>query len=414
MRFGVRGAAFGFPGGSMTDFARRVTRLSDCHDISDLRQLARRRLPRAVFHFADGGAEDETTLRRNVAAFDDLTLAPRYLVDVGEIDTRAEVLGLPLDLPVIVAPTGLSRLFHRGGECAAARAAARAGTLYTLSSGASTRLEDAAAASGGPKMFQIYCYRDRDLTAEFIDRCKAANYHALCLTIDVPVSGYRQRDLYTGASVPPRITLGGALDALRRPAWTARFLAGRRITIENVAHRVPQGRGASASVMRYVAEQFDPTVDWRDAAWMIGRWNGPFVVKGVMTPDDAARAADIGASAVVVSNHGGRQLDGAPASIEQLGAVVDAVGGRLEVLLDSGVRRGSHVVKALALGAKAVLVGRAYVYGLAAGGEAGVDRALALLRDELRRCMALVGRCRIADIDRSLLGGGGASGLPQA
>ena len=393
----------------MTGFARRVKRLSGCHDIADLRQLARRKVPRAVFHFADGGAEDEATLRRNTAAFEELTLVPRYLVDVSDIDTRVEVLGLPLDLPILVGPTGLSRAFHRGGERAAARAAARAGTLYTLSAGASTLLEDVAAASSGPKMFQIYCYRDRGLTAEFIDRCKAANYDALCLTVDVPVSGSRQRDLYTGASVPPRLTLGGALDALRRPAWTAGYLAGRRITVENVAHRVARGRGVSASVMRYVAEQFDPSVGWRDAEWMIGQWGGPFVVKGVMAPADAVRAADIGATAVVVSNHGGRQLDGAPASIEQLGAVVDAAGDRIEVLFDSGIRRGSHVVKALALGAKAVLVGRAYVYGLAAGGEAGVDRALALLRDELRRCMALAGCRRLADIDRSLLGRGGGA-----
>ena len=389
----------------MTDPARRVRRLADCHDIVDLRRLARRRLPAAVFHFADGGAEDEVTLRRNTAAFDDLSLVPRYLVDVGEVDTRTEVLGLTLDGPVILAPTGLSRLFHRRGERAVARAAARAGTLYALSSGASTRLEDVAAASDGPKMFQIYCFRDRGLTGEFIARCKAAGYHALCLTVDVPVAGYRQRDLYTGASVPPRITLGGALDALRRPAWLQGWLAGPPIAVENVVHRIPEGRRSSGSVMRYVAEQFDPTVGWRDAAWMIEQWNGPFVVKGVLSVGDAERAADIGASAVVVSNHGGRQLDGAPASIEQLAPVVDAVGDRLEVWLDSGVRRGSHVVKALAAGARAVMVGRPYLWGLGAGGEAGVDRALHLLREEVARCMALTGCRRVADIDRTLLVG---------
>ncbi len=388
----------------MTDPPRRIRRLADCHDIGDLRRLARHRLPAAVFHFADGGAEDEVTLRRNTAAFDDLQLVPRYLVDVSTIDTATEVLGLTLDWPVMLAPTGLSRVFHREGERAAARAAARAGTLYTLSAGASTRLEDVATASTGPKMFQIYCFRDRGLTGEFIDRCKAANYHALCLTVDVPVAGYRQRDLYTGASVPPRVTARGLIDVLRRPAWVWGYLTGPRILVENVAHRVPEAGRSSRSVMRYVADQFDPTIGWRDAAWMIERWNGPFVIKGVLSVDDAERAAEVGASAVVVSNHGGRQLDGAPASIEQLGPVVDAVGDRLDVLLDGGVRRGSHVVKALAAGAKAVLVGRPYLYGLGAGGEVGVDRALGLLRQEVARCMALTGCRRIADIDRRVVG----------
>ena len=387
----------------MSGPARRARRLADCHDIADLRRLARRRLPAAVFHFADGGAEDEATLRRNTRAFDALPLTPRYLVDVGAIDTSTEALGLRLDWPVMLAPTGLSRVFHRDGELGAARAAARAGALYTLSSGASTRLEDVAAASDGPVMFQIYCYRDRGLTAEFIDRCKAARYHALCLTIDVPVPGYRQRDLYTGASLPPRPSLGGVFDALRRPAWLRGYLAGPPIRIENVAHRLSAADRSPRSVMRYVTEQFDPAIDWRDAAWMIERWGGPFVIKGVLSVADARRAADIGASAISVSNHGGRQLDGAPAAIERLGPVVDAVGDRIEVLLDGGVRRGRHVVAALALGAKAVLIGRPYIWGLAAGGEAGVDRALRLLREETIRCMALTGRRRVADIDRTLL-----------
>ena len=353
------------------------------------------------------------TLRRNVSAFDDFALVPRYLVDVGRIDTATEVLGLKLDWPVMLAPTGLSCVFHRAGERAAARAAARAGTLYALSSGASTRLEDVAAAADGPQMFQIYCFRDRGLTREFIERCRAAKYHALCLTVDVPVAGYRQRDLYTGASVPPRITLGGMVDALRRPAWTRGYLAGPRITVANVVHRVPDAGRSSRSVMRYVAEQFDPTVGWRDAAWMIEQWGGPFVIKGVLSAADAAHAVDIGASAVSVSNHGGRQLDGAPASIESLARIVDAVGDRIDVLLDGGIRRGTHVVKALALGAKAVMIGRPYVYGLGAGGEAGVDRALRLLREETVRCMALTGCRRIADIDRALIAGARDDGRPQ-
>ncbi len=358
-----------------------------------------------MFHFADGGADDEVTLRRNTQAFDDLHLVPDTLVDVGEIDTRTNVLGLTLDSPVMLAPTGMSRLFHPGGECAAAQAAARAGTLYSLSSGASTRLEEVAAASDGPKMFQIYCFRDRGLTREFIERCKAAHYHALCLTVDVPVAGYRQRDLYTGASIPPRVTPASIVDVLRHPAWLWNFLTGPPMVVANVAHRFPAAQRNARSVMRYVADQFDPSITWRDAAWMVEQWNGPFVVKGVLSPANAERAAAIGANAVVVSNHGGRQLDGAPASIEQLGSVVDAVGDRIEVLLDSGVRRGSHVIKALALGARAVLVGRPYVWGLGAGGEAGVERALTLLRQEIKRCMALTGRRRIADIDRGLLRG---------
>ena len=373
-------------------------RLARSHSIADLRRLAKRRLPRAVFDYADGAAEDEVTARRNEAAFEDYDLLPRVLRDVSSVDLSTTVLGTPVSMPVMLAPTGMTRLFHHDGETAAARAAHRAGVVYTLSSLSTVSIEDLAAASDGPRWFQIYVWKDRGLVREFFDRCRAAGYDALMLTVDMPVLGQRERDLRNGMTIPPSLTLGSALDAALHPSWWWNFLTKPRIGFANVAGKGDAGRGDLTALWTYINTQFDPSVTWRDLEWMIGEWNGAFAVKGVLDPEDAARAASLGARGIVVSNHGGRQLDHSPASLDALPAVVEAVAGRAEVILDGGVRRGADVAKALALGAQACAIGRAYLYGIGAGGEQGVDRALELLRAELRRALALLGCASVGDL----------------
>ena len=374
-------------------FKLRRKRLESCHNIADLRELARKRLPAPMFHYIDGAADDEWTLRHNTLAFDQFELMPRYLVDVSAIDTSTSVLGQPIDWPVFCAPTGMSRLFHHEGERAAARAAAAAGTLYSLSSLSSVSIEEVATATRGPKIFQIYVFRDRELNREFIQRCKAAGYVALCLTVDVPVPGNRERDLRTGMTIPPALTLMSLLDIARHPRWAWNQITREPVILANVVHKIAEGSKDVSTLVQYIHSQFDPTVTWDDAGWMIREWGGPFAIKGILSADDARRAVEIGASAVMVSNHGGRQLDSAPATIEALPAIVDAVGDRAEVILDGGIRRGVHVLKALALGARACMIGRPYLYGLGAAGEAGVLRALDILRTEIKRDMALLG-CR--------------------
>ncbi len=374
--------------------------LERCRNIADLRGMAKRRLPAPLFHFIDGGAEDEITLRRNVEAFDDYEIESEYAVDVSHVDTSTTVLGQKIDMPVMLSPTGLTGAFHPHGELCAARAAARAGTTYMMSCMSTATIEEVAAVSDGSKVLQAYTFRDRGLTREFLDRSKAAGFTALCLTYDVPVLGMRERDHATGMTMPPNLTLSSLLDFALKPGWSLRHLLGPKVQIGNISHRITEGSRDVSSVFKFVNGQFDPSATWQDAAEMIKYWNGPVAIKGVMTAADAIRARDAGATAVIVSNHGGRQLDGVPAAIDRLGVVVEAVGDELEVILDSGVRRGNHVIKALALGAKACTVGRAYLYGLGAGGEPGIDRALTMLRDEVERAMALSGFQKISDITR--------------
>ncbi len=356
-----------------------------------------------MFHYIDGGADDEGTLRRNTAAFDDYALLPRYLVDVQHIDTRCHVLGADLALPLVLAPTGMSRLFHHEGELAVARAAQRAGVYYSLSTVATQSIEAVAGVSAGPKLYQLYILRDRGLNSEFMARAREAGYTALCLTVDVPVAGNRERDLRTGMSLPPRLGVKGILDILTSPSWLWGFLRSPGFELANVAHRPEFKEQVGSSVAQYINDQFDATVTWDDAEQMIAEWNAPFAIKGILSAEDAKRAAQIGASAVIVSNHGGRQLDGAPGALDCLREIVDAVGDQVEVILDGGIRRGTHVLKALACGATACMAGRAYLYGLAAGGESGVSRALELLAAELQRDMALLGCCRLEDLDASFL-----------
>ena len=379
-------------------FALMKSPLAACRNIADLRELAERRVPAPMFHYIDGAAGDEWTLRRSTAAFDRWMLLPRTLVDVSTIDTGVTVLGQRISLPFFCAPTGMSRLFHYQGELAVARAARAAGTMYSLSTMGSTSIEDVARVSDGPLMYQVYVLKDRELCREFIARCKAAGYKALCLTVDVPVPGNRERDLRTGMTIPPTIGLRSAFNVARRPRWLYRYFTSPSLVLANVVHRVADGSRNVSTLASYIHKQFDRTVTWDDAAWMAREWDGPFLVKGILTAEDARRAVDAGATAVAVSNHGGRQLDATPAPIDILPEVVDAVGDRAEVILDGGVRRGVHILKALALGAKACMIGRAYLYGLGAGGEPGVRRALDILRTEVERDMALLGVRNVGEI----------------
>ena len=376
--------------------------LSRCHSIADLRSTAKRRLPKAVFDYMDGAAEDEVTLHRNQADFGRYALIPRFLVDVKNVDLSTTVLGSAIDVPFVLAPTGMSRLFHHSGEMAVAKAAARAGTMYSLSSLATTSIEKIAQATDGPKMFQLYVWRDRGLLREFIDRAKASGYNALCLTVDFPAPGQRERDLKNGFTVPPKAGLSNILDVLRRPGWLWGLLSKPRMSLENV-----QGHAAAAknlfSVIDYTSAQFDPSVTWKDVAWMIREWGGPFAIKGILSVDDAKRAVELGATAVIVSNHGGRQLDQSPSPISVLPDMVDALGDRAEIILDGGVRRGTDAIKALSLGAKAVMIGRAYLFGLGAGGEDGVSRALQLLTQEIQRSLMLVGCTSVQELNGQYL-----------
>ncbi len=373
--------------------------IDDCYSIEDLHQLAATKIPGPFFDYARGGADDEWTMRRNSTAFQEYDLLQRVLRDVSSIDMTTRVLGAELSMPLALSPTGGTRMFHPEGERAVARAAARAGTGYALSSVSNTSIEDIAAASDCPKWFQIYVWRDRGLNSAFIERARAAGFKGLMLTVDLPVAGNRERDLRNGLSMPPKPTpkLLAALAA--HPTWTRRFFAAKRPVLANIVGQVSIGTGMG--VMEYINSQFDQTVDWDDAARMIQEWGGPFAIKGIMAPDDAELAVQAGASAIMVSNHGGRQLDGAPAPVDMIEEIADRVAGRAEVILDGGVRRGTDVLKALALGATACTTGRPYLYGLCAGGEPGVDRALGLLKAEIKRGMALLGVTKVSEITRA-------------
>lgn len=351
-----------------------------------------------MFHYMDGGADDEVSLGRNTSAFDDYELLPRYLRNIEHIDLKTRVLGADVALPFFLAPTGMSRLFHHDKELGVARAAEKFGALYSLSTVATTSIEDIAAATSTPKMFQIYIFKDRELTREFVARCKAAKYDAMCLTVDTPLAGNRERDKVTGMVMPPKFGLGSLWSFASHPVWSLNYLRDPDFGMANVAHRVDALSGGAMGLIEYVNSQFDRTVTWDDVAWIVEEWGGPFAIKGLQTADDARRAADAGASAIMISNHGGRQLDTTPAPVDCLAPMRDAVGDKIELIVDGGIRRGSHVVKALALGADACSIGRPYLFGLAAGGQKGVERAIEILKSEVELTMALLGVTRISDL----------------
>jgi L-lactate dehydrogenase (cytochrome) len=374
-----------------------VRRLARCHSIDDLARLARRRLPAAVAGYLDGGGEDEYTLRRNRAAFDEIELVPRLLRDVHGIDTSTTILGSPVPAPIVLAPIGAPRLMHHEGEVAVARAANQANIPYTVGTLATVPMAQIAQHAGSAVLwFQLYVWGDRSTAKDLIAQAHELGYRALVLSVDVTVRSKRERELRAGLTLPtPHLTLRTMLDTARHPTWTWRFLTSEPIGFPNID---ASGHGAARR-----DELFDGTVTWGDLEWIKDVWGGPLAIKGVLSPADARRAADAGADAVIVSNHGGRQLDHVPSTLEMLPAIVDAVGGRSEVLLDSGIRRGTDILVAIALGARAVLIGRAYLYGLAVAGEPGVRFAIDLLNAELRTALALIGARRVEAVDREMV-----------
>ena len=378
-------------------------RISDCHNTADFRKLAKKRLPAPLFHYIDGGADDEITLRWNTESFNRVRLIPNALADLSNMDLSVNVLGQDIDWPVFCSPTGMNRLFHHDGERAVCKAAHQHKTMYSLSTLSTVSIEEIGDLTPGPKCFQIYIHKDRGLSYDFIQRCKDANYSALCLTVDTLVAGNRERDLVTGMTMPPKFTLSSMLSFMTHPSWGLNYLRSEKFQLANVANEIAAGSGKLTSVIDYINSQFDHSLTWKDAEQVIQAWGGPFAIKGVMSVEDARRAVDAGASAVMISNHGGRQLDGATSPFEQLPAIVDAVGDKIEVILDGGVRRGTHVLKALAMGAKACMIGRGYLYALAAGGQPAVERALTRLRQEIERDMVLMGCSSVKQLNRSKL-----------
>ncbi len=378
-------------------------RLANCYNIDQLRRAARKRLPRPIFDFLEGGADDEWTAGENRRAYDRHPLTTRTLVDVGKIQTETRVLGREIAWPVMVAPTGASQLFHHDAEPAVARAAASTDTYYALSTMSNTSLEEVAEAADGPRLLQVYVFRDRDRVRSLLERARAAGFDSLCLTVDTPLSGNRERDRANGMSIPPRWNLRNLFQFATHPGWSLNALTRCDFELGNFRDIGDGNSNARGLALDYINQQFDRSVTWEDAEWLARQWDGPFAIKGILSAEDARRAATIGATAVWISNHGGRQLDGTAATADCIPAIREAVGKATEIIVDGGIRRGTQILKALALGADACALGRPCLYGLAAAGQSGVEHALGLLRDELQRAMALAGCNRLSAVGPHLL-----------
>ena len=375
--------------------------LNDCFSFEDFRKLAKKNLPAPIFHYIDGGSDDEVTLKRNTESFLKCDLVPNILAGVGEPDLSTTVFGQKIDMPLFLSPVAMQRLFHHDGDKASARAAEKFGTFYSMSTMATSSIEEIANISGGPKMFQIYIHKLKGLTDNLIDRCKSSGFKSMCLTVDTVTAGNRERDHHWGFTTPPKLTLKSIISFMKRPGWTFNYLTHERFQMANVKDFTKKGTSIAKGVMEYINEQYDPAMSWKDAEYCIKRWKGPFAIKGLMSVEDAKRAVDIGASAIFLSNHGGRQLDGSRSPFDQVKAISDAVGDKLEIILDGGVRRGTHVLKALAAGATACSFGKAFLFSLGAGGQKGVEKLLENMQKEIRRNMVLMGCKSVKDLDAS-------------
>ncbi len=378
-------------------------KLSDCHNFEDFRKLAKKKLPSPIFHYIDGGSDDEITLNRNTSSFNDYDLIPSVLNDVSNIDMSTTVLGEKIDFPLFPAATAMHRLYHHEGERASAKAVEKSRTIFGLSTMSTVSIEEIAKINKGPKLFQLYIHKDRGLTDNLLERCKKAGFASMCLTVDTVVAGNRERDRRTGFTTPPKLTLGSLLSFVLHPGWTINNLIHEKFKLANIIHMTEKGTSIDKSVIDYINEQFDPAMNWKDAEYCVKKWNGPFALKGVMSVEDAKKAVDIGCTAIMVSNHGGRQLDGSRAPFDQLSEIVDAVGDKIEVILDGGIRRGTHVLKALCLGAKACSFGKGYLFALAAGGQKGVEKILENIKSEINRDMKLMGCKSISELNNSKL-----------
>ena len=375
--------------------------LKDCHNIEDFRKLAKKKLPSPIFNYIDGGADDEITLKRNTDSFNKCDLIPNVLTGASDIDLSTTVLGQKIDFPLFLSATAMHRLYHHEGERATARAAETMGTMFGISTMSTTSIEEIGELTNGPKLFQLYIHKDKGLTNNLIERCKKSGFKSMCLTVDAVVAGNRERDHRTGFSTPPRLTLGSLLSFALHPTWSLNYLFRKKFELSNVIHTTDKGSKIDQSVMNYMNEQFETKMNWSDAEYCVKKWGGPFALKGVMSVEDAKKAIDIGCTAIIISNHGGRQLDGSRTPFDQLTEIVDAVGDKIEVILDGGVRRGTHVLKALALGAKACSFGKAYLFALGAAGQQGVETLLDKMKAEINRDMILMGCKSIKDLNKS-------------
>lgn len=378
-------------------------RLQDCRNIADFRRLAKQRLPGPIFHYIDGAADDEITYRRNTSAYDDVDLVPSVLAGVETIDMSATVMGQKIDMPLFLSPTALQRLFHPDGEMAVGRAAEKFNTIFGVSSLGTVSIEQIGAQIRTPKLFQLYYHKDKGLTRSMIDRCKENNFDAMTLTVDTIVGGNRERDLYTGFTSPPRLTLKSLLSFAAHPGWAFNYFTHEKFELSQLKGYVNEGTNIAISVADYFNTMLDQSMDWKAAEEINKYWGKQFALKGIMSVADAKRAIDIGATAIMVSNHGGRQLDGSRSPFDQLAEIVDAVGDKIDVICDGGIRRGTHVLKALSVGAKACSGGRMYLYALAAAGQAGVEKALTIMKTEIERDMKLMGCKSVQDLNRQNL-----------
>ena len=375
-----------------------MSNLSKCNNINDFRKLAKSKLPFPIFHYIDGGADDETTLKRNTKSFEDCDLVPNVLRGVENIDLSIKLFGKKIDLPFFLSPTALQRLFHYEGEMAVGQAAETFNTFFGISS-LSTVSASEISKLNGPKIFQLYYHKDKELTKNMIDECKEKKFDALALTVDTITGGNRERDLKTGFTSPPKFTLKSILSYATSPSWTLNYLVRKKFDLPFLSDYVGEGTKFAVSVSDYFSTMLDQSMSWKNAEEIRKYWNGPFCLKGIMSVEDAKKAVKIGASAIMISNHGGRQLDGSRSPFDQLKEILDAVGGKIEVICDGGIRRGTHILKALSLGANACSGGRLYLYALAAAGREGVEKTLENLQNELIRNMKLLGCKKISELN---------------
>lgn len=377
--------------------------LARCNNVEDLRLLAKQRLPGPIFHYIDGAADDETTYRRNTSSYDSCDLVPNVLAGVEEIDMSVTIMGQKLAMPLFCSPTALQRLFHHDGERAVARAAEKFGTMFGVSALGTVKLSEIGEMISTPKLFQFYFHKDRGLNDAMVERAKEAKFNALALTVDTITGGNRERDLLTGFTSPPRLTLRSLASFAAHPRWAMNYFFKEKFELAELKDYVEQGSNVAVSIGDYFGSMLDQSMNWNDAEKLREKWNGPFCLKGIMSVDDARKAVDIGADAIMVSNHGGRQLDGSRSPFDQISEISDAVGDQIDIICDGGIRRGTHVLKAIAAGAKACSGGRMYLYALAAAGQPGVEKALNNMKVEIERDMKLMGITKLSQLSSTML-----------
>ena len=374
--------------------------INNCHNVKDFRKLAKKRLPSPIFHYIDGAADDEITYRRNTEAFDQCDLVPNVLAGVNDVDMSTTVMGQKLDMPLYFAPTALQRLFHHDGEIAVAKAAETFGTMFGVSSLGTASIEEISNLVSTPKLFQLYVHKDQGLNKDLINRCKESNFETMAVTVDTAVGGNRERDLYTGFTIPMKLKLNSILSFLTHPMWAFNYFTHPKWELSNLKNHISEGTNVMTSIGDYFTKMLDNSLDWKGVEEINKNWGKQFAIKGIMSVEDAKKAVDVGATAIMLSNHGGRQLDGSRSPFDQLSEIVDAVGDKIDVICEGGIRRGTHVLKALSLGAKACSGGRMYLYALAAGGQKGVEKAMGNLKAEILRDMKLMGVKNIDELSR--------------